>query len=84
MNNIVAFARMITYPTLIAAPVVLKHKTHKVDRTKMLSRYLDDDIVVSSVTASQWHDKEDDVNPSEIISSCNTISLACTTNCFLQ
>lgn len=52
MNNIVAFAMMITYPTLMAAPVVLKQKTHKVDRTKMLSRYLDDITLVSGMAVT--------------------------------
>lgn len=56
MTDILGFALMITNPRLLAPPQTVTKKRTKKDRTKMLSKYLDDqNIVVSDDMHSQCY-----------------------------
>lgn len=56
MTDILGFALMITNPRLLAPPQTVTKKSKKKDRTKMLSKYLDDqNIVVSDDMHSQCY-----------------------------
>lgn len=56
MTDILGFALMITNPRLLSPPQTVTKKSKKKDRTKMLSKYLDDEnIVVSDDMHSQCY-----------------------------